>query len=92
MVYPNIGMTEATITITLKINHAFEGIVPKRMIDREMQVTVAKDLCVDKLVRQFIGLPPKVVPLIFINGIHAELSDALISGDRVTLWMPMAGG
>ncbi len=85
-------MAEATITITLKINHALEGLVPKHMIDREMQVTVKKDACVDDLIREVVGLSHKVVPLIFINGIHAKLSDVLISKDRVTLWMPMAGG
>jgi hypothetical protein len=85
-------MAEATIAITLKINHAFEGLVPKPMIDREMQVTVKKGACVDDLIREVVGLPHEVVPLIFVNGIHAKLSDVLISKDRVTLWMPMAGG
>jgi hypothetical protein len=44
------------------------------------------------MLREIVGLSEKIRPLILVNGIHANLHDKLNSGDRVTLWMPMAGG
>ena len=85
-------MAEPTIAITLKINHALEGFVPRHMIDREVRLTVKKGTSVNEVIREVVGLPQKVVPLILVNGHHAKPLDVLNSGDRVTLWMPMAGG
>jgi Mut7-C ubiquitin len=85
-------MAEPTLTITLKINHALADFVPWHMIDREMTVKVKKGACVDDVLKEVVGLSHKIIPLIFVNGHHAKPPDALKSGDRVTLWMPMAGG
>jgi len=80
------------MTITLKINHALADFVPRRMTDREMRIDIQKDARVDDILSNVVGLPEKVVPLIFVNGRHAKPQDRLSSGDRLTLWMPMAGG
>lgn len=85
-------MNDSSFTITLKINHALEQFVPKRMIDKEMNITVKENATIDFLLEEIIGLSKKVIPLIFVNGKHARPKDKLKQGDRVTLWMPMAGG
>lgn len=85
-------MIEPTIPITLKINHALEGFIPRHMIDKDMRMTVKKGTNVNGMIREVIGLSKKVVPLVLVNGHHAKPLDVLKSGDRVTLWMPMAGG
>ncbi len=85
-------MQASSISITLKINHALEGFVPKRMIDKEMTITVKEDATIDFLLKEIVGLSNQIIPLIFVNGKHAKPQDKLNPGDRVTLWMPMAGG
>jgi len=85
-------MKEATIRITLKISHALADFVPRRMIDKELTIEIQKDARINDVIRDLVGLPPKVVPLIFVNGRHAKPPDRLSAGDRLTLWMPMAGG
>jgi hypothetical protein len=85
-------MNDAQMAITLKINHALADFVPRRMIDREMHIKIQPNVRIDEVIRNVVGLPDKVVPLIFVNGRHAKPHDRLASGDRLTLWMPMAGG
>lgn len=85
-------MPKATISITLKINHALANFISHDMIDREMNISIKKNASIDFMLREIVGLSEKIRPLILVNGIHANLQDKLNSGDRVTLWMPMAGG
>lgn len=85
-------MHDSSITITLKINHALEPFVPKKMINKEMELAVKADATIDYILNEIVGLSKKVVPLVLVNGRHARLYDGLSSGDRVTIWMPMAGG
>ncbi len=85
-------MQALSITITLKINHALEQFVPKRMIDKEMTIKVKEDTTIDFLLKEIVGLSNQIIPLILVNGKHAKPQDKLNPEDRVTLWMPMAGG
>lgn len=85
-------MNASQITITLKINHALDKFVPKHMINQEMEIKIRKDVTIDFILKEIVGLSKKVIPLVFINGKHAKPQDKLCPGDRVTLWMPMAGG
>jgi hypothetical protein len=85
-------MTEATISITLKINHALENFISHDMIDREMKLSIQRNASIDFMLREIVGLSEKIRPLILVNGKHADRHAKLKSGDRVTLWMPMAGG
>ncbi len=85
-------MQALSITITLKINHALEGFAPKQMIDKEITIKVKEDTTIDFLLKEIVGLSNQIIPLIFVNGKHAKPQDKLNPEDRVTLWMPMAGG
>ena len=85
-------MNAPLITITLKINHALEPFVPKHMLNKEMEFAVKEDATIDYLLNEIVGLSKKVIPLILVNGIHARPQTRLNPGDRITLWMPMAGG
>jgi hypothetical protein len=85
-------MDNTRMTITLKVNHALADFVPRHMVDREMLVDIQQGACIDDILKNIVGLSEKVVPLIFVNGHHAKPTDRLASGDRLTLWMPMAGG
>ena len=62
------------------------------MIDTDMQIEIQKDARIHDVISGVVGLPEKVVPLILVNGRHATPASSLASGDRLTLWMPMAGG
>jgi hypothetical protein len=85
-------MPGATINITLKINHALENFISHDMIDREMNISIQRNASIDFMLREIVGLSEKIRPLILVNGKHADRHAKLKSGDRVTLWMPMAGG
>ena len=85
-------MHASSITITLKINHALEPFVPKKMINKEMDMTIKEDATIDYVLNEIVGLSKQVIPLVLVNGRHAKAQDRLNPGDRVTLWMPMAGG
>lgn len=85
-------MNPSSITIILKINHALEPFVPKHMVNKEMELAVKADASIDYILNEIVGLSKKVIPLVLVNGRHARLHDGLSSGDRVTIWMPMAGG
>ena len=39
-----------------------------------------------------LGIPPEVVKLVFVNGVHATGGTALHDGDRVGVFPPVAGG
>ncbi len=39
-----------------------------------------------------LGIPPGVVKLVFVNGVHATGRTALHDGDRVGVFPPVAGG
>ena len=41
---------------------------------------------------EFLGIPPDIVKIVFINGVHAHDDDALHEGDRVGIFPPIAGG
>lgn len=85
-------MNASSITITLKINHALEPFVPKHMVNKEMEFAVKEDANIDYILNEIVGLSKQVMPLVIVNGKHAKPQDRLNPGDRVTLWMPMAGG
>jgi sulfur carrier protein ThiS len=41
---------------------------------------------------EFLGIPPDMVKIVFINGIHAHVDDAIHEGDRIGIFPPVAGG
>jgi sulfur-carrier protein len=54
-------------------------------------VEVREDMTVRDLLES-IKVPLEAVKVIFINGVHARVDDALREGDRVGVFPPVAGG
>jgi molybdopterin converting factor small subunit len=81
------------ITITIKIHHGFKKFLPAGMKTGEpFDIALAENAAVGDLVRDKIKLPPDMPKMILINGLHSKEKQALKDGDRVSLFMPMAGG
>ena len=81
------------IKITIKIHHGFKKFLPAGMKTGEpFDIALAENAVVGDLVRDKIKLPSDMPKMILINGLHSKEKQKLKDGDRVSLFMPMAGG
>ncbi len=80
------------ISINIKIHVGFQKFLPPNMTAKRFDVSLQTDCTLDNLLTDTIGLPADLPKLIFVNGIHAMPSDVLKDHDRVSLFMPSAGG
>ena len=81
------------ISVTIKIHHGFKQFLPAGLKTGEpFEVSVADSTAVGDLVRNKIQLPTDMPKMILINGLHSKDEQTLKDGDRVSLFMPMAGG
>ena len=81
------------ISVTIKIHHGFKKFLPAGIKTGEpFEVSVADNTAVGDLVRDKIKLPSDIPKMILINGLHSKAQQTLKDGDKVSLFMPMAGG
>jgi molybdopterin converting factor small subunit len=75
--------------VTARLFAGLEALVRERRHEWRVSVTDAAtvtELCAS------IGLPPGVVGLILVNGVHADTETPLRDGDEVSLFPPVGGG
>ena len=81
------------ISVTIKIHHGFKKFLPAGMKTGDpFEVSVEDNTAVGDLVRDKIKLPLDMPKMILINGLHSKDQQSLKDGDKVSLFMPMAGG
>ena len=81
------------ISITIKIHHGFKKFLPAGMKTGEpLDITLEENTTVGDLVGDKIKLPQDMPKMILINGLHSKDQQTLKDGDKVSLFMPMAGG
>ena len=81
------------ISVSIKIHHGFKPFLPAGLKTGEpFEVSVADNTAVGDLVRDKIKLPSDMPKMILINGLHSKDQQALKDGDKISLFMPMAGG
>ena len=81
------------ISVSVKIHHGFKKFLPTGMKTGDpFEVSVEDNTAVGDLVRDKIKLPPDMPKMILINGLHSKEKQTLKDGDKVSLFMPMAGG
>ena len=81
------------ISITIKIHHGFKKFLPAGMKTGDpFEVSVEDNTAVGDLVWDKIKLPLDMPKMILINGLHSKEQQTLNDGDKVSLFMPMAGG
>jgi hypothetical protein len=80
------------ITINIKIHHGFKKFLPKGKTGKRFEMSLPDDSTVEHVLIDKIGLPSDLPKLIFVNGIHAMPPQSLKQDDRVSVFMPMAGG
>jgi molybdopterin converting factor small subunit len=75
--------------VTARLFAGLEALVRERR--HEWRVPAADAATVTELCAS-IGLPPGVVGLILVNGVHADAATNLRDGDEVSLFPPVGGG
>lgn len=80
------------IEVTIKIHQGFQKYLPPGYTAKDFKRSIPKDSTVEYLLIDQIGLPKDVPKLMIVNGIHAKPSHVLSHGDRVAVFLPMAGG
>ena len=81
------------ISVTVKIHHGFKKLLPAGMKTGDpFDVSVEDNTAVGDLIRDKIKLPSDMPKMILINGLHRKEQQTLKDGDKVSLFMPMAGG
>ena len=81
------------ISVTIKIHHGFKKFLPAGMKTGEpFDIALEENAPVGDLVRDKIKLPLDMPKMILINGLHSKEQQSLKDGDKVSLFMPMAGG
>ncbi len=67
------------------------SLLPEKTGSNSCVMEVADGISVEALLTQ-LNIPLHVPKIIFLNGIHAELSNTLKDGDRLAVFPPIAGG
>ncbi len=81
------------ISVSVKIHHGFKQFLPEGMKTGEpFDISLEDNTAVGDLLRDKIKLPLDMPKLILINGLHSKEQQTLKDGDKVSLFMPMAGG
>ena len=81
------------ILVSVKIHHGFKKFLPAGMKTGEpVAIALEENTAVGDLLRDKIKLPVDMPKLILINGLHSKERQTLKDGDKVSLFMPMAGG
>ncbi|MDH3957414.1 MAG: MoaD/ThiS family protein [Desulfobacteraceae bacterium] len=81
------------ISVSVKIHHGFKKLLPAGMKTGDpFDVSVEDNTAVGDLIRDKIKLPSDMPKMILINGLHRKEQQTLKDGDKVSLFMPMAGG
>ena len=80
-------------SVTVKIHHGFKKFLPAGMKTGDpWEISLEENTAVGDLLRDKIKLPVDMPKLILINGLHSKDQQTLKEGDKVSLFMPMAGG
>ncbi len=81
------------ISVSVKIHHGFKKFLPAGMTTGDLfDISLEDNTAVGDLLRDKIKLPLDMPKLILINGLHSKEQQTLKEGDKVSLFMPMAGG
>jgi molybdopterin converting factor small subunit len=81
------------ILVSVKIHHGFKKFLPAGMKTGDpFDISVEDNTAVGDLLRDKIKLPSDIPKMILINGLHSKDQQTLKDSDKVSLFMPMAGG
>jgi molybdopterin converting factor small subunit len=81
------------ISVSVKIHHGLKRFLPPGMKTGDpFDISVEDNTAVGDLLQDKIKLSSDIPKMILINGLHSKNQQTLKDGDRVSLFMPMAGG
>ena len=82
--------------VSLKLYANFTDHLPaESRRGNRVELEVPEGTTITQLIEPF-GLPPKLVHLVLVNGVYIQpgqrASHALVEGDVLAIWPPIAGG
>ena len=81
------------ISVSVKIHHGFKRFLSAGLKTGDpFDISVEDNTTVGDLLRDTVKLPSDMPKMILINGLHSKEQQTLKDGDKVSLFMPMAGG
>ena len=81
------------ISVSVKIHHGLKRFLPAGIKTGDpFEISVADNTAVGDLLQDKIKLSSDIPKMILINGLHSKNQQTLKDGDKVSLYMPMAGG
>ena len=81
------------ISVSVKIHHGFKQFLPAGIKTGDpFDISVEDNTAVGDMLRNKIKLSSDIPKMILINGLHSKDKQTLKEGDKVSLFMPMAGG
>ena len=84
------------MNITFKLFATLTDYLPaEARRSNQINLDVAADASINQIIEPF-GMPPKLVHLVLVNGRYIAPADrqthALVEGDVLAIWPPIAGG
>lgn len=82
--------------ITLKLFASLTDYLPPHARrDNQVELDVAPEATISAVIEP-LGMPPKLVHLVLVNGVYVppqqRQTHALVEGDVLAIWPPIAGG
>ncbi|MCL0065377.1 MoaD/ThiS family protein [Dehalococcoidia bacterium] len=80
------------IEIEIRLYATLRGYRPELKVGEPLFLNLDEGTTVKRVLEDVLGIPTKVVKLIFVNGIHRDLDHVMADGDRVGIFPPVGGG
>lgn len=77
--------------VTARVYASLRRYLPEERARNPIELELSDGTTVGELLNH-LGLPQDAVKVVFVNGKHAELDQALADGDQVGIFPPVAGG
>lgn len=82
--------------ITFKLYATLSDLLPGKPVANAVEIEVPDDVTLNSLIDQY-RVPRKLAHLVLINGVYVAAEDrdktgALVEGDTLAIWPPVAGG
>lgn len=82
--------------VTFKLYATLQNLLPSDAVNNAVVVDVAENASLNEVIKLF-KVPPKSAHLVLVNGVYfahgeRDTPGALVEGDVLAVWPPVAGG
>ncbi len=80
------------ITVEVRLYATLRKYQPEAELGEGVAFDLAEGTTVGEVVDRELGIPPREVKVIFVNGVSRKPDHLLADGDRVAIFPPVGGG